>query len=60
MSGDDGGSDGAGHSGAGIGPRIDVRLLCATNADIHNDVAEGRFREDLLYRINTIDFPICS
>jgi len=37
---------------------IDVRLLCATNADIHNDVAEGRFREDLLYRINTIEITM--
>ena len=37
---------------------IDVRLLCATNADIHTEVAEGRFREDLLYRINTIEITI--
>ena len=37
---------------------IDVRLLCATNADIHSEVAEGRFREDLLYRINTIEITI--
>lgn len=33
---------------------IDIRLICATNADIDTLVAEGRFREDLLYRINTI------
>ena len=37
---------------------IDVRLLCATHADIHTEVAEGRFREDLLYRINTIEITI--
>ncbi len=37
---------------------IDVRLLCATNADIHTEVAEGRFREDLFYRINTIEITI--
>lgn len=37
---------------------VDVRLLCATNADIHTEVDEGRFREDLLYRINTIEITI--
>ncbi|MBP5340662.1 MAG: sigma-54-dependent Fis family transcriptional regulator [Prevotella sp.] len=37
---------------------IDVRLLCATNADIHIEVAERRFREDLFYRINTIEIAI--
>lgn len=37
---------------------IDVRLLCATNADIHTEVSEGRFREDLFYRINTIEITI--
>lgn len=33
---------------------IDIRLICATNGDLPNLVAEGLFREDLLYRINTI------
>lgn len=33
---------------------IDVRLICATNKDLLKMVEEGRFREDLLYRINTI------
>ena len=33
---------------------IDVRLLCATNKDLQQMVREGLFREDLLYRINTI------
>ncbi|MBQ3877949.1 MAG: sigma-54-dependent Fis family transcriptional regulator [Prevotella sp.] len=37
---------------------IDVRLVCATNADIHAEVAQGRFREDLLYRINTIEITM--
>ena len=37
---------------------IDVRLICATNADIRRMVEEGRFRQDLLYRINTIELHI--
>ncbi|MDR0891602.1 MAG: sigma-54 dependent transcriptional regulator [Mediterranea sp.] len=37
---------------------IDVRLLCATNADIYRLVEEGQFRQDLLYRINTIELRI--
>lgn len=37
---------------------IDIRLICATNADIHNMVTNGTFRQDLLYRINTIEIHI--
>lgn len=37
---------------------IDVRLICATNADIGQLVEEGKFRQDLLYRINTIELHI--
>ena len=37
---------------------IDVRLICATNADIHNMTEQGDFRQDLLYRINTIELHI--
>jgi len=33
---------------------VDIRLVCATNCDLPLMVNEGRFREDLLYRINTI------
>ena len=33
---------------------VDIRLICATNRNIENMVREGLFREDLLYRINTI------
>ncbi len=37
---------------------IDVRFVCATNADIRQMVDEGHFRQDLLYRINTIEIHI--
>lgn len=37
---------------------IDVRLICATNADLHAEVAGGDFRQDLLYRINTVEIHL--
>ena len=37
---------------------IDVRLICATNADLHTQVTEGTFRQDLFYRINTVEIHI--
>ncbi len=37
---------------------INVRLICATNANIHEMVSRGDFRQDLLYRINTIELHI--
>ncbi len=37
---------------------VDIRLICATNCDLDKMVAEGLFREDLLYRINTIRMEI--
>ncbi len=37
---------------------IDVRMICATNNDLHTDVDEGRFRQDLLYRINTVEIQL--
>ncbi len=37
---------------------VDIRLICATNKSIHRMVEEERFREDLLYRINTIEIEL--
>lgn len=37
---------------------VDIRLVCATNCNLEQMVAEGRFREDLLYRINTIHIEL--
>lgn len=37
---------------------IDLRLICATNMPLYDMVKENRFRQDLLYRINTIEIQI--
>ena len=37
---------------------VDVRILSATNVDLHTEVAAGRFREDLLFRLNTIEIHL--
>ena len=38
--------------------RVDVRILSATNADVNSEVSGGRFREDLLFRLNTIELHL--
>jgi DNA-binding NtrC family response regulator len=38
--------------------RTDVRLLSATNADLREEVRQGRFREDLLFRLNTVEIHL--
>ncbi len=38
--------------------KVDVRMISATNADIHAEVAAGRFRQDLLFRLNTIEIRL--
>ena len=37
---------------------IDIRLLCATNMPIHEMVDKNKFRQDLLYRINTVEIHV--
>jgi DNA-binding NtrC family response regulator len=37
---------------------VDFRLICATNMDLHEMVYEKKFRQDLLYRINTVEIRI--
>jgi DNA-binding NtrC family response regulator len=38
--------------------RVNVRVLAATNVDVNAEVAAGRFREDLLFRLNTIEIRL--
>jgi DNA-binding NtrC family response regulator len=38
--------------------RVDVRIISATNADLTEEVASGRFRQDLLFRLNTIEIRL--
>ena len=44
--------------GANKPKEVDVRLICATNNNIHQMVNEGKFRQDLLYRINTVEINL--
>jgi DNA-binding NtrC family response regulator len=39
---------------------VNIRLICATNKNLFKAVSEGEFREDLLYRINTIQIDVPS
>lgn len=44
--------------GSEVEEPVDVRIVAATNRDLQQEVAEGRFREDLFYRLNVIQLPI--
>src|SRR5260221_12682722 len=38
--------------------KANVRVLSATNADLRSDVAEGKFRQDLIFRLNTVEIHL--
>jgi DNA-binding NtrC family response regulator len=44
--------------GASKTRKVDVRVISATNADLNEDVKAGRFRQDLLFRLNTIEIRL--
>ena len=44
--------------GGGETIKVDVRLIAATNRDLAKDVREGRFREDLYYRLNVVHIEL--
>jgi DNA-binding NtrC family response regulator len=44
--------------GSDISQKIDIRLISATNKPIYNMVKEDKFRQDLLYRVNTVEITL--
>lgn len=44
--------------GSTVPAPVDIRLISATNQELNQAVAEGKFREDLLYRVNTIHIGV--
>ncbi len=46
------------HLGSNKAMAIDIRLVCATNVPLYDMVAQQQFRQDLLYRINTVELHV--
>ena len=44
--------------GSSVAVPFDARIICATNRDLEKEVSEGRFREDLFYRLNVIEIHL--
>ena len=44
--------------GTNVTRKVDIRILSATNRDLKKLIAEGRFREDLYYRLKVVELPI--
>lgn len=46
--------------GAQEDKKVEVRVVCATNRDLENEISNGRFRQDLFYRINVVQIQVPS
>ena len=44
--------------GASVPVRFDARIIAATNKNLETEIAEGRFREDLFYRLNVVEIEV--